>query len=142
MCLTRPVPVSFRLFSLFFLSYSRYPKMTLGRFRTRVRTAMPTIDFESPSSKTRYTVSPASQAHSPLPEPVAVVLLQCWDDHEWQSSSDAIADWVNARWKKSGYSVSRETVCFTLRLHGRDARMGLGDDLCGAFVRTEVSSLE
>jgi len=62
-------------------------------------------------------------------------VLQSYDNRDWGGSSDALTDWLNARWAKSGYKVSKETVYFTLKLHGRDAKMGLGDHLKGAFVR-------
>lgn len=81
-----------------------------------------------------YSPSAASESHQPLPYPVVEVLLACWDQREWRSSSDALTDWINARWK-AGFTVTREVVCFTLRAHGRDARMGLGDHLHGAFCR-------
>lgn len=84
---------------------------------------------------TTYTVSTASAAHQPLPSPVVQVVLESYDSRDWQSSSDALTDWLNARWAKSGYQVSKEVVCFTLRANGRDAKMGLGDHLEGRFER-------
>lgn len=63
------------------------------------------------------------------------VLLHEWDAHDWRSSSDAIADWLNRRWAKTGYTIDSQTVCFVLRLYGRDAKQGLGDHLKGAFYR-------
>ena len=87
------------------------------------------------SSSHSYTPSPASNFHEPLPSAIVSVVLHSYDSHDWQQSSDALTDWLNARWKKSGYQVSRQTVHFTLRLHGRDAKMGLGDHLGGAFCR-------
>lgn len=73
-----------------------------------------------------------------LPDPVAKVILQCWDTFDWRSSSDALSDWYNARILKTGYSVSRETIDSMLRSNGRDAHMGLGDHLEGAFYRREI----
>lgn len=61
--------------------------------------------------------------------------MSSWEEHDWEQSSDALADWMNARWLKCGYQVSREVVCFHLRAAGKDARMGLGDSLDGAFRR-------
>lgn len=91
--------------------------------------------------KTKYNTSAASAVHEPLPSPVVKVILESWDQYEWQGSSDALADWMNARWKKTGYpSVSKEVVCFTLRSNGRQARMGLGDHLGGTFTRGEPSA--
>jgi hypothetical protein len=55
--------------------------------------------------------------------------------HEWQGSSDALTDWLNERWKKTGFQISKEVVCFTLKYHGRKADMGLGDHLGGTFSR-------
>lgn len=82
----------------------------------------------------RYA-SPVSVMHEPLPLDVAGLVLQEWDSHEWHCSSDALADWLNARWAKTGYRVSKETVCFTLRMAGRNAQMGLGDAQKGRFYR-------
>lgn len=76
-----------------------------------------------------------SRAHEPLPSPIVGVVLEAWDAHDWNNSSDAMTDWLNARWAKSGYSVKKEVVCYTLRLQGRDARMNLGDPIDGAFRR-------
>ena len=88
-----------------------------------------------------YTMSAASIAHQPLPSPVAKVLLKCWDTYNFDNSSDALTDWINARWEKTGYQVSKETVCFTLRMNGHTgARMGLGDKQQGAFMRTKGPS--
>lgn len=96
---------------------------------------MPSAKLPSLLSPLTTQAATASTAHQPLPSPVVQVVLQSYDNHDWQSSSDALTNWLNARWAESGYQVSRETVCFTLRLHGRDARMGLGNHLEGAFVR-------
>jgi hypothetical protein len=84
-----------------------------------------------------YEASSASKAHTALPQPIETLILQSWDSYDWQKSSDALADWINGRWGKTGYSVSKEVVCFTLRSNGKDARLGLGDHLCGAFFRGE-----
>lgn len=96
-------------------------------------------------SRPRPTTSSSSSSSSkitfePLPAPVASVVLQSWDDHasSWQGSSDALADWLNGRWAKTGVVVSKETICFTLRLAGRDAHMGLPDPLAGRFLRSGV----
>lgn len=79
--------------------------------------------------------SPPPAAYEPLPIDVVTILLNEWDNRDFGRSSDAVTDWLNARWAKTGVQVSRETICFTLRLHGRDAVMGLGDHLDGAFTR-------
>jgi hypothetical protein len=89
--------------------------------------------------KTTHTYSAASTTYSPLPSPVTEVVLDCWDRYDWRSSSDALTAWINARWKKTGFEISREVVCFTLRMHGRDAKMGLGDHL-GAGDKGYVST--
>ena len=93
------------------------------------------LAIEAFHSKTTYTTSAASAAHEPLPLPVVSIIIDSWDSHEWQQSSDALTNWLNERWKKTDFQVSREVVCFTLRTHGRDARMGLGDHLGGALYR-------
>jgi hypothetical protein len=82
-----------------------------------------------------YETSSASTGHAALIPPIETIILQSWDSYDWQKSSDALADWINGRWGKTGYSVSKEVVCFTLRLDGRDARLGLQDHLSGAYFR-------
>lgn len=90
--------------------------------------------------ETIYAPSTISDSNEPLPSPMVAVVINAWDSHDWQGSSDAFTDWLNARWAKSGYQVSNETICFTLRSKGRDARMGLGDPTDGVFCRerTEI----
>lgn len=88
-----------------------------------------------PSNQHTYTPSSASVTNTALPESVVEIVLAAWEEHEWNGSAAALADWLNARWAKTGYQVSEETLCFTLRLYGRDARIGVGDCLDGAFVR-------
>lgn len=81
-----------------------------------------------------YAPSAASALHQPLPSPMVKVILSSWDTYNFDSSSDALAGWLNARWKKSGYEVSKETVCFTLRTNGRmNAKMCITDPQGGAF---------
>lgn len=82
-----------------------------------------------------YVPSPSSISNQPLSTPIVKVVLDSYDSHNFDRSADALTDWLNGRWKKSGYQVSKETVAFTLRLHGRDARRGRGDRLGGAFFR-------
>jgi len=89
--------------------------------------------------KDKYATSAASAVHEPLSSPVTAVILDSWDRYEWQGSSDALTDWMNERWRKTGFQISREVVCFTLRYHGRKARMGLGDHTGGTFSRGELS---
>ncbi|EMC91454.1 hypothetical protein BAUCODRAFT_329308 [Baudoinia panamericana UAMH 10762] len=81
------------------------------------------------------TPSAASEPNAPLPSPITKVLLDSYDAYDWNHSADALTDWLNARWKKTGFQVSRETVCFTLRANGRDAEIGTGDRMEGAFCR-------
>lgn len=90
---------------------------------------------KSTSQETTYAPSTTSDSHEPLPSPLVAVVVNAWDSHDWKNSSDAFTDWLNARWAKSGYQVSNETICFTLRSKGRDARIGLGDPTDGAFCR-------
>ncbi|KAK4500279.1 hypothetical protein PRZ48_008468 [Zasmidium cellare] len=59
-----------------------------------------------PSSKPFYSIYAPSQTslpHQPLPADVAQVLIHEWDSRDWNQSSDAFADWLNARWAKTGY---------------------------------------
>jgi amidase len=83
----------------------------------------------------KYATSAASAVHEPLSSPVTEVILDSWDHHDWQGSSDALTDWLNERWKKTGFQISKEVVCFTLKYHGRKAEMGRGDHLGGTFSR-------
>lgn len=72
----------------------------------------------------------------PLPDqPIVDLILHEWDTRRFSCSADALADWLNARWRKSGYELSAETVCEVLRSNGRIAFRGLGDDAEGAFSR-------
>ncbi|PSN74128.1 amidase signature enzyme [Corynespora cassiicola Philippines] len=72
----------------------------------------------------------------PLPDrPIIELILHEWDTRRFSCSADALADWLNARWRKSGYELSAETVCEVLRSNGRIAFRGLGDDAAGAFAR-------
>ncbi|CBX97363.1 hypothetical protein IAQ61_007216 [Plenodomus lingam] len=72
----------------------------------------------------------------PLPDqPIVELILHEWDTRRFSCSADALADWLNARWRKSGYEISAETVCEVLRSNGRIAFRGLGDDAAGAFSR-------
>ena len=72
----------------------------------------------------------------PLPDrPIIDLILHEWDTRKFSCSADALADWLNARWRKSGYELSAETICEVLRSNGRIAFRGLGDDAEGAFAR-------
>lgn len=72
----------------------------------------------------------------PLPDkPIVELILHEWDTRRFSCSADALATWLNARWRKSGYELSAETVCEVLRSNGRIAFRGLGDDAAGAFAR-------
>jgi amidase len=72
----------------------------------------------------------------PLPDqPIIDLILHEWDTRKFSCSADALADWLNARWRKSGYELSAETVCEVLRSNGRVAFRGLKDDTEGAFSR-------
>ncbi|KAF2002411.1 amidase signature enzyme [Amniculicola lignicola CBS 123094] len=72
----------------------------------------------------------------PLPDkPIIDLILHEWDTRRFSCSADALADWLNARWRKSGYELSAETICEVLRSNGRIAFRGLGDDSEGAFAR-------
>ncbi|KAH9825370.1 amidase signature enzyme [Teratosphaeria destructans] len=78
-----------------------------------------------------------SPSSDPLPSPMVRVVLSSYDSYasSWNGSSDALTDWLNARWEKTGFRVSREVVCFTLRTHGRRAEMGMGDLWGGVMWR-------
>ncbi|KAF1917341.1 amidase signature domain-containing protein [Ampelomyces quisqualis] len=72
----------------------------------------------------------------PMPDqPIIDLILHEWDTRRFSCSADALADWLNARWRKSGYELSAETICEVLRSNGRVAFRGLGDDAEGAFSR-------
>lgn len=96
---------------------------------------MPGIHAARNAANAIYAPSKTSTRNQPLPPDVAKVMVHEWDSRDWCQSSDAFADWLNARWAKTGYTVSRETVCFTLRAAGRNAKMGLGDPKDGKFWR-------
>ncbi|KAF2448138.1 amidase signature enzyme [Karstenula rhodostoma CBS 690.94] len=56
---------------------------------------------------------------------IVEVILRAWDERRWGCSADALASWLNRRWKKSGYEVSAEMVCEVLRGNGRMAFRGM-----------------
>ncbi len=67
--------------------------------------------------------------------PIIALILTEYDNRDWNYSADALADWLNARWKKTGYSLSRQTIYEILKANGRVAFLGLGDDQEGKFAR-------
>ncbi|KAF2456562.1 amidase signature domain-containing protein [Lineolata rhizophorae] len=71
----------------------------------------------------------------PPDEPIINLLLHEWDTRRWAHSSDALTHWLNGRWRKTGYSISQETVYRILRSNGRVAFRGLGDEADGAYTR-------
>ncbi|KAL1635198.1 hypothetical protein SLS58_010368 [Diplodia intermedia] len=73
--------------------------------------------------------------------PVIKVILKEWDTRDFRQSSDALAGWLNARWRKSGYSLGMETVYEILKANGRKAYRGLGDEAGGAFRRRGRTTL-
>ena len=79
--------------------------------------------------------STAEDGHEPLPSPIERVLLNSWDTYEFYGSADALTNWLNERWTKTGYHVSKETVCFTLKANGKDASIGVEDPLDGELDR-------
>lgn len=79
--------------------------------------------------------SETSISEGPLCRSMTAVVLESWDSRKWYGSSDALADWLNARWAKTGYQIERETVYLTLLAAGRSAMMGVEDPLDGAFYR-------
>ncbi|PVI04609.1 amidase signature enzyme [Periconia macrospinosa] len=68
-------------------------------------------------------------------QPIVDLILKEWDTRRFSCSADALAEWLNKRWKKSGYTISAETVLEVLRGNGRVAFRGLGDAEEGAFTR-------
>ncbi|KAF2638485.1 amidase signature enzyme [Massarina eburnea CBS 473.64] len=105
---------------------------TLLHFLTAYEATFPPRALPLPLSSV-----PLQNPHpGPLPDrPIIELILHEWDTRRFSCSADALADWLNARWKKSGYQLSAETVCEVLRNNGRIAFRGLGDDAEGAFAR-------
>jgi amidase len=68
-------------------------------------------------------------------KPIVEVILREWDTRGFSCSADALAEWLNLRWRKSGYGVSAETVCEVLRANGRVAFRGVGEGDEVAFAR-------
>ncbi|KAK8152749.1 amidase signature domain-containing protein [Phyllosticta citribraziliensis] len=93
----------------------------------------------SPSSAGSSSVNPPSSSHgqaqSAPDAPIIRVILKEWDTRDFGHSSDALAAWLNARWRKSGYRVDEDVVWRILQASGREAWRGLGDRSQGAFVR-------
>ncbi|KAK5002620.1 hypothetical protein LTR28_011178, partial [Elasticomyces elasticus] len=79
------------------------PQIHLPPFRRKPK--RPTISQPTPCPHP----SPFSTTDQPAPDhPVTAIILREWDACRWDRSSDALADWLNARWRKSGYGISRE----------------------------------
>jgi len=53
------------------------------------------------TTKLIYAPSAASLLHTALPSPLVQVVLNSYDSHNFDGSSDALADWLNARIKKA-----------------------------------------
>lgn len=84
----------------------------------------------------RNSSSGGAASGSQTPDaPIIRVILKEWDTRDFGQSSDALAAWLNARWRKSGYRVSEEVVWGILQASGREAWRGLGDRAQGAFAR-------
>jgi hypothetical protein len=77
---------------------------------------------------------PVEFPQPPPDVPIINVVLRDWDPHEFACSSDAFSDWLNARWRKTGYAISREIVWCILKINGRLAFQGIGN-WDGRFVR-------
>ncbi|KAF2677883.1 amidase signature enzyme [Lentithecium fluviatile CBS 122367] len=105
---------------------------TLLHFLTAYEATFPPRALPLPLSSV-----PLQDPHpEPLPDkPIVELILHEWDTRRFSCSADALAHWLNARWRKSGYELSAETVCEVLRSNGRIAFRGLGDDASGAFAR-------
>lgn len=73
-------------------------------------------------------------------QPIIDLILHEWDTKRFSCSADALAEWLNSRWKKSGYQLSAETVCEVLRSNGRIAFRGQRDSDDGKFMRGKRSS--
>ncbi|GME34936.1 Amidase [Neofusicoccum parvum] len=85
---------------------------------------------------------PKPEEMLPPDGPVIRVILKEWDTRDFRQSSDALTNWLNARWRKSGYSLSMETVYEILKTNGRRAFRGLGDEAQGAFARRKLGEEE
>lgn len=67
--------------------------------------------------------------------PIIAIILKEFDERDFGESSDALADWLNNRWRKSGYQIDAETVHQVLLCNGRLALANQGDARDGAFSR-------
>ncbi|KAK0644982.1 putative amidase [Lasiodiplodia hormozganensis] len=97
--------------------------------------ALTSSSATSSSSSSRPIPLPLDSVPFPKPDellppdgPVIKVILKEWDTRDFRQSSDALTSWLNARWRKSGYSLSMETVYEILKTNGRRAYRGLGDE--------------
>lgn len=110
---------------------------SLSNLRTHALTSASTLNLLFCDPLPRPCKPPVFDQPAP-DHAIVAIILQEWDRYDWRGSSDALADWLNGRWKKTGYRVQRHEVCFLLRVNGRQAGMGLGDWLKGAFYRRDV----
>lgn len=105
---------------------------TLLHFLTAYETLFPPRALPMPLS----SVPLQDPNPEPLPDqPIVQLILHEWDTRRFSCSADVLAQWLNARWRKSGYKLSAETVCEVLRSNGRIAFRGLGDTSEGTFSR-------
>ncbi|THY74307.1 hypothetical protein D6C94_05022, partial [Aureobasidium pullulans] len=84
--------------------------------------SLPSFSLSRSSSKSSSTSSVASSSTTaPLtcpPSPITAQILESWYQYDWRNSSDALTDWLNARWKKSGYVVDKRVVYFLIKMEG------------------------
>ncbi|KAJ4298159.1 hypothetical protein N0V90_006058 [Kalmusia sp. IMI 367209] len=109
-----------------------HTESTLMHFLTAYEATFPPRALPLPLSSVPLQTGPNELG---LDKGVIEVILREWDERRWGCSADALASWLNRRWKKSGYEVSAETVCEVLRENGRIAFRGMGDEGEGAFAR-------
>ncbi|GME26106.1 putative amidase family protein [Neofusicoccum parvum] len=73
---------------------------------------------------------------TPFPDaPIIAVILKEYDERDFDISSDALAEWLNKRWRKSGYQIDAEVVHQVLLCNGRQALAAQGDSKEGVFSR-------
>ncbi|KAH7062438.1 hypothetical protein B0J12DRAFT_735983 [Macrophomina phaseolina] len=69
----------------------------------------------------------SSQAYRFVDAGVTAIILKEFDQRDFGGSSSALAEWLNKRWRKTGYQIDADVVHQVLIFNGREASADMGD---------------
>ncbi|KAJ9645296.1 hypothetical protein H2199_003302 [Coniosporium tulheliwenetii] len=117
--------------------HKAYCPFTHSQTRITSKYSFPTLNIKFSRAATDKPTPPLNVPPSPLfpDSSVTAVILKEFDARDFGDSADELAFWLNARWKKSGYSIDGDTVLQLLRSRGRDPCRGRVERLQGRFLR-------